>query len=306
MATIAKIVFPPPPPTINTLTYSQRTQLMRSTKKLGRVLGITPQLIDIYPSVSSSSSHTEDSWLNSDAKPLLRLAMSSPSFDNVVGSSDAESSPSSLSFSDDETDSNAEDMRYTIRPNLSEPTRDSFLSVPAFHIPSSNSLRLAKMDRIRKKLGDDVPIHLVFPNEDEMDSASADSCSTSPDPSVTIHWRPLPPIPNDDACSPLTSVITLPSSHPHPRTRLSNARDSILVQTSRQNHKIKRKPVPKFDSLEELALQSLSIEVERRKAKERLSLILELPHEHDDENDLLTSESNDSTMEERKTATRIF
>ncbi|KAJ3799867.1 hypothetical protein GGU11DRAFT_775540 [Lentinula aff. detonsa] len=50
MTTLAKIVFPPPPPTTNTLTSKQRTQLMRSTKKLGRVLGVIPQLIDIYPS----------------------------------------------------------------------------------------------------------------------------------------------------------------------------------------------------------------------------------------------------------------
>ncbi|KAJ8518712.1 hypothetical protein ONZ45_g4264 [Pleurotus djamor] len=41
-----KIVFPPPPPTTNTLTSQQRKQLLRSTKKLGRVLGSTPQLLD--------------------------------------------------------------------------------------------------------------------------------------------------------------------------------------------------------------------------------------------------------------------
>ncbi|KAF8324627.1 hypothetical protein F5887DRAFT_1086354 [Amanita rubescens] len=43
---IEKVYFPPPPPTFNTLTSVERAHLRRSTNKLGRVLGITPQVID--------------------------------------------------------------------------------------------------------------------------------------------------------------------------------------------------------------------------------------------------------------------
>lgn len=40
------VVFPRPPPTHNTLTTSQRTQLLRSNAKLGQVLGSTPFILD--------------------------------------------------------------------------------------------------------------------------------------------------------------------------------------------------------------------------------------------------------------------
>ncbi|KAJ3812856.1 hypothetical protein F5876DRAFT_63641 [Lentinula aff. lateritia] len=334
MAAIAKIVFPSPPPTTNALTSQQRTQLMRSTKKLGRVLGITPQLIDIYPyytpaesaewlddndfyrpkrrgsvdSISSSSSSstrsrwssrsssrqqsrtssptsrsslsdsstcTEDILLNSDVKPLLRLAMTSSSFDATT----AEHTVSPTS-SDDGVDT-AENLRHTIRPTRPETKRDSFLAAPSFHIPSNNSLRLAKMDRIRKKLGENIPIHLVFPNEGETHVIeSADSRDQPSGPTVTIHWRPLPPLPvEDDSSSQFSTAFSS-----HTRTRLSNARDSLLIQSSRRAHKIKRKPVPKLDLVEsEPTGLFLDAESLTRREKERLSLILELPHEHEDE-----------------------
>ncbi|KAH7868057.1 uncharacterized protein C8R40DRAFT_1178270 [Lentinula edodes] len=337
MAAIAKIVFPSPPPTTNALTSQQRTQLLRSTKKLGRVLGITPQLIDIYPyytpaesaewlddndfyrpkrrgsvdsissssslstrsrwssrsssrqqsrtsspasrslrsSLSDSSTCTEDILLNSDAKPLLRLAMTSPSFDATTAEYIV--SPTS---SDDGVDT-AENLRHTIRPTRPETKRDSSLAVPSFHIPSNNSLRLAKMDRIRKKLGENIPIHLVFPNEGETNVIeSAYSRDQPSGPTVTIHWRPLPPLPVEDDSSSQSST----AFSSHTRTRLSNARDSLLIQSSRRAHKIKRKPVPKLD-LVELEPTGLFLDAESltRREKERLSLILELPHEHEDE-----------------------
>ncbi|TRM60963.1 hypothetical protein BD626DRAFT_571347 [Schizophyllum amplum] len=40
------VVFPAPPPTSNVLTASQRAQLLRTTKKLGRILGVAPRLLD--------------------------------------------------------------------------------------------------------------------------------------------------------------------------------------------------------------------------------------------------------------------
>ncbi|KAJ3732713.1 hypothetical protein DFJ43DRAFT_1072458 [Lentinula guzmanii] len=337
MTTLAKIVFPPPPPTTNTLTSKQRTQLMRSTKKLGRVLGVIPQLIDIYPSYtptasvefsdedasyhpirrgsvdsisSGSSTHSRSRWssrsssrqlsrtsspasrslrssfsassnmsddtlLNSDAKPLLRLAI-------IV------CTPSPTPSSDDEVDT-TEDLRYTIRPTILEPSRDSFLAVPTFRVPSNNSLRIAKMDRIRKKLGENVPIHLVFPDDEETDAESVDSVSThyAAAPEVTIHWRPLPPVPVKEDTS-LRSSVASSAALQSTRTKLSNARDSLLIQSSRRAHKIKRKPVPKLDQevLEPVG-PTPDAESLRSREKERLSLILELPHEHEDEDDIL-------------------
>lgn len=178
--------------------------------------------------------------------------------------------------SDDGVDA-AENLRHTIRPTRPHTKRDSSLAVPSFHIPSNNSLRLAKMDRIRNKLGENIPIHLVFPNEGETNVIESDQPSG---PTVTIHWRPLPPLPVEDD-SPSQSSTTFSS---HTRTKLSNARDSLLIQSSRRAHKIKRKPVPKLDLVDSeptsLFLDAGSL---TRREKERLSLILELPHEHEDE-----------------------
>lgn len=40
------IVFPRPPPTCNTLTPEERAKLLRSTAKLGQLLGSTPHVVD--------------------------------------------------------------------------------------------------------------------------------------------------------------------------------------------------------------------------------------------------------------------
>ena len=51
-----KILYPLPPPTTNCLTSVQRAQLIRSTKKLGRILGTTPHLIDTSNTLGKSHS----------------------------------------------------------------------------------------------------------------------------------------------------------------------------------------------------------------------------------------------------------
>lgn len=40
------VTFPQPPPTSNTLTSHQRQQLLRSTRKLTKLLGSAPYLLD--------------------------------------------------------------------------------------------------------------------------------------------------------------------------------------------------------------------------------------------------------------------
>ncbi|KAF7369250.1 hypothetical protein MVEN_00252700 [Mycena venus] len=46
MAYHTRIAYPSPPPTTNSLTSHQRSQLLRTTQKLGRILGTTPALIE--------------------------------------------------------------------------------------------------------------------------------------------------------------------------------------------------------------------------------------------------------------------
>ncbi|KAH8809532.1 hypothetical protein DL96DRAFT_1717061 [Flagelloscypha sp. PMI_526] len=45
---MTKSVYPPPPPTRNDLTPHQRSQLLRSTRKLSKILGTTPRLVDAH------------------------------------------------------------------------------------------------------------------------------------------------------------------------------------------------------------------------------------------------------------------
>lgn len=42
----AKVTYPPPPPTYNVLSSQERSQFVRSTKKIGKVLGSAPHLFD--------------------------------------------------------------------------------------------------------------------------------------------------------------------------------------------------------------------------------------------------------------------
>ncbi|KAJ7182882.1 hypothetical protein C8R43DRAFT_1229132 [Mycena crocata] len=195
--------FPSPPPTTNALTSQQRSQLLRTTQKLGRLLGAAPALIEEtdsmpsnlplnlqrlavplhiqlssvyddgdalarYPSSgasesshgSSSSSrrsssqypakttsvHVNDSWPKAD-RPFLRVAV------NHSRSGPAPGSPPAYSPEPPHTS-------FTIRPShrpMSAPPPP-----PASVMPSTNGMRRQKMDRLRRTLGDGVPVDLVF------------------------------------------------------------------------------------------------------------------------------------------------
>ncbi|KAF8221428.1 hypothetical protein L208DRAFT_1462405 [Tricholoma matsutake] len=227
----SKIVYPLPPPTTNCLTSAQRAQLIRSTKKLGRILGTTPHLIDPStpdtlgplhiqlpfndvedsatlsgsPTASTSScsstmsmacsydpvlsrsgsirstnkrsgslrstksTTSSDSW-RSRKPPLLHLATSSPL--GTISSSPSMNvssvySNSSSSFTDEYEFTH----EFTIRPHRILSAHDS-PTTPSFTILSEKSDRLNKMERLRKKLGNEVPIDLVFPREEEATDVS--------------------------------------------------------------------------------------------------------------------------------------
>ncbi|KAL0576414.1 hypothetical protein V5O48_005550, partial [Marasmius crinis-equi] len=215
---VAKLVSPPPPPTSNTLTHSQRARLMRTTKKLSQVLGSTPQMLESVTARPSTPFHEdwsddEDEWYRpasrsstrsnsgssstgsttsslisrsitrsrrssvseesrrSTKPPLLRLALSSFSQRSSSAASKRFPSPTSSNSSDDE------DGRFTLHTTTNEAPRDSMVS-PNFRIPSSTTIRLQKMDRIRKKLGEGVPVNLVFPGADS-DEEEEERKSTS-------------------------------------------------------------------------------------------------------------------------------
>ncbi|KAF9465978.1 hypothetical protein BDZ94DRAFT_1252722 [Collybia nuda] len=334
MAVPMKIVYPVPPPTTNSLTAQQRMQLMRSTKKLGRILGTTPHLVDTsnssalgpmhiqlpfdsverytYPrasmdSISSSSSSgslsnslisvehpasstqslrststrarsvrskkstassdSSDSW-PSRKPPMLRLAMTS-SLETIPASPLVAATPAIYTRPRASFIDVGEDTHFTISPSSSSSPETSPTS-PTFTIPSATTERRHKMDRLRRKLGEDVPLDLVFPSGDE------------PSPVSSGEERPLPALPIPRA--------------PKPAGRISSTRDSIAsVSPHRAPRKINvpkpSRPAPPPPTPAEVRRRRETKEEEvriyhpysgmaQRNMKERLYSIIESPDEH--------------------------
>ncbi|KAK1222420.1 hypothetical protein PQX77_014753 [Marasmius sp. AFHP31] len=205
-----------------------------------------------------SSSLSEDSS-NSSKPPLLRLALASFAQRSSTANK-CYPSPASANSSDDE------DSRFTLHATVSESPRDSFVTSPEFRIPSSTTLRLQKMDRIRKKLGDGVPVKLVFPDSDEEERQQ----SRPTESHTVIQLKTLPPLPP-----------TLPTLRPRPsKSRRAGSRDSIVSTSAHRGQRVKRKPVPTLEQLAQSAPPSPARSSSKR-GKARLSLILETPQDLD-------------------------
>lgn len=154
--------------------------------------------------------------------------------------------------------------------------RDSFVLETKFIIPTANSLRKQKMDRIRKKLGAEVPLHLVFPKDTEAEKTPRIS------PRVTVSSLTEPPHLNvDKACPPLPP---LPAARPRKHTgpRISHARDSIAdastIHRARRQVQASTGANPALRHRKSLTASIASSDF--RRAQHRLSFIIESPDEH--------------------------
>ncbi|KAF9021345.1 hypothetical protein BDZ89DRAFT_245363 [Hymenopellis radicata] len=254
-----------PPPTTNWLTMRERAQLRRKAKKLGQLLGSVPHVMDgsdmsngsiffdlrsssssLSSSSSGSSSPSTDSTFSSlsrttslssyerpqsrssirarrafsgdswpKALPLLRLSKASQSLRSIPGSPAYPADAHYLSFSSALSSSDEEESE--------EP--------PTLKIPSPNTSRRHKMDKLRRTLGDGVPLDLVFP---------ADKVPT---PKSSEEQTPLPPIIDVVAPPPVTEATKdLP---PLPATKHSSPRDSMSFPSPHKARRtVRRKPVP--------------------------------------------------------------
>jgi len=227
------ITFPPLPPTNNVLTSVERAKLLRTTAKLGRLLGSTPHLLDetrrevpihvqlpvprpqkkgrgrffrkrnqapesdseddsdwqrrrvntpdsfastsSRASTSSSSSYvskvsfdSEESWRVRPSKslpPLLRLGLSEPVKQPRRKRAGVKPTLETIPASPPCNGSFANDESFSSFPDADTDTAYT----PVFNIPTDAALRREKMRRLTKKLGDGVPLHLVFPIVAESD-----------------------------------------------------------------------------------------------------------------------------------------
>ncbi|PPQ78337.1 hypothetical protein CVT26_007703 [Gymnopilus dilepis] len=328
----AKVVFPPPPPTTNELTAQQRTQLVRTSRKIEQLLGTAPRFIDTsltepihvtlsrgisqrrltktrrssvdstssasssesspppkfvqrssslsgnfsgmhkatsgsHRSSRSTSSIALESWVNDQTIPVLRLAVQS-----ILETIPASPDPTQTTFTDTANKPlpNAPEAGSIFPAHKAVSSPRSSVILPPLTIPSPSSLRKQKMDRLRKKLGDDVPLELVFPKEHDV-KHSENIPSHAPPANLVKECPPLPP----------------PSPRPVAKRatrRIASSRDSIsgiatIHRARRQTHTssagkqgtltANRKPVPP-------ALPN----AEFKRVKQRLSFIIESPDEH--------------------------
>jgi hypothetical protein len=120
--------------------------------------------------------------------------------------------------------------RPEIRANepSAEPSRHSPISIsftethtsdaPSFDIPSEATLRSAKMERLRRRLGDEVPADLVFP-VDVGEASASDPHPQSAPKDQRISNKALPKIPNPVPRSsfslerPLFGIVEGPDDH---------------------------------------------------------------------------------------------
>ncbi|KAL6303794.1 hypothetical protein BKA93DRAFT_786821 [Sparassis latifolia] len=213
------ITFPPRPPTRNTLTSEQRTQLMRSSNKLEQVLGSTPHVLDfIYTHACTCSPENKPrrrffhlrskslpkSAKDDDCTDGLRSIASAPSLsarchaDSVHSGQQSWRSP----YHSQQPPlvlpcSISESMS---RPTVMSPHREHNDAIsdssdsPLFTIVSEAAVRREKMRRLTRKLGEGVPSHLVFPPEDEMDSDEETVATSSPTSTLSGRTCTLPTI----------------------------------------------------------------------------------------------------------------
>lgn len=156
---MASHTYPPPeprtipPPTNNTLSSKERSALVRSTKKIGRMLGDIPRFVDdiedqfvmVTPPrpPTPAGPSKEDTWKSrkpTHLPPLMKLSGGIAMDSNSLRTAPARR-PSIVSTSSDKS---------SIQDQLLTP------STEAAH-------RRSKMERLRRRLGEEVPMEAVFP-----------------------------------------------------------------------------------------------------------------------------------------------
>ncbi|KAF5367278.1 hypothetical protein D9615_010463 [Tricholomella constricta] len=219
------VLFPAPPPTTNALSPGQRTRLLRSSKKLGRILGTTPHFVDAVPdddkSFCSSSSASSSSRASIDSAPAPahhpRLTRKPPM------------------------------LRLALGPCPSPPSSDSPSPTDiSFTIPTPANARRRKMDRLRRTLGDDVPLRLVFPSPSDESSDESLPSPTPPDPESQTQTAPARHVAPDSLIllsAPAVPQASRPAPPPPPGSppRSSSRSTKPKAKTKKS---VLRKPAP--------------------------------------------------------------
>lgn len=217
--------------------------------------------------------------------PVLRLAVSPPSPISSISSCSSSTSASvrsnsfdshTRSHSFDDTASttvcSASDMKFTLHPTRhSTSDRGDGSMEASFNAPSPSTVRRQKMDRIRKMLGDEVPVHLVFPDKNHEPKLSTES-----EPNFTEEFPP-------SGITPVAVAGTV-----IPRTKKGNpgkivgARDSMGSFTphraKRQEKQKHEKSISSLTPSPPIVIPASSIP--KHPSQRQLRVIVESPEEH--------------------------
>ncbi|OBZ77200.1 hypothetical protein A0H81_01627 [Grifola frondosa] len=144
-----------PPPTSNLLDSRQRTRLIRSTRKLGEMLGTTPQLVET----------DHDMIPIPITLPLARPQRPKHHPSRRQGSiftlpSSANSSATSLAFS---TSSAASTSSESLPRPKAPSKRTRTKALPSPLVLRLNATRRRRIAKLKRTLGENVPIELVLP-----------------------------------------------------------------------------------------------------------------------------------------------
>ncbi|KAG0704001.1 hypothetical protein DFH29DRAFT_405070 [Suillus ampliporus] len=160
---MAAHIYPPPephtipPPTNNTLSSKERSALVRSTKKLGRMLGDIPRFVD----------DIEDQFVMVTPPRLPTLA--GPSKEDSWRSRKPTHLPPLMKLSGGiAMDSNSPPLPLRTAPARRTSIISTSSIISSIHdrppTPSREAAhRRSKMERLRRRLGEEVPMEAVFP-----------------------------------------------------------------------------------------------------------------------------------------------
>lgn len=149
-----------PPPTNNNLSFKERSALVRSTKKIGRMLGDIPRFIDdiedqfvmVTPpgAPTPAGPSKEDTWRSrkpTHLPPLMKLS-GSVAMDSSSPTMPLRTAPARRASI---VSTSTSSTKSSIQEQLLAPSKE------AAH-------KRSKMERLRRRLGEEVPMEAVFPS----------------------------------------------------------------------------------------------------------------------------------------------
>ena len=202
MSSTALSVYPHLPPTTNLLNSQQRSRLLRSTRKLGAVLGTTPYLLEndtsltILPigrstskvskrqgsifthpqpsSLSLTSASTCSSQLPSPSSPSFNLSQSiTPGAQGIESHARSPSDPTGAHKRRPRV--RPPQLHLQLNPVPASPIDDRLASplpspgatprTPTTPIPDVTEIRRKRMAKLARHLGEKIPVELVFTSE---------------------------------------------------------------------------------------------------------------------------------------------